>query len=321
MLKLLILRDRLRAFYGKYSSVLMALLRFFLSFSAMLIMNRGLGYMKTLRSPLIPLVLALISSVCPYGGICWILAMFMLAHIFAVSLELALITAAFLLVIALLYYGFQPGDSFLLIVTPMLFALKVPYLVPILAGLGGALVSVVPVSCGIVIYYILQYVRSNAAPLTNGDALDITHRYVQMLNGILLSRTMLLYIIAFAVCLIVVRLVRSLPVNDAWPFAVIAGLLSMLIVFFAGSLLYSVSLDMVSLIGGCVLSGAAAAVYQFFVFSVDYSRTEYTQFEDDEYYYYVKAVPKITVTAPEPRVQRINTVRRPKHTREAEAKR
>ena len=69
----------------------------------------------------------------------------------------------------------------------MLFALKVPYLVPILVGLGGALVSVVPVSCGIVIYYILQYVRSNAAPLTNGDALDITHRYVQMLNGILLK--------------------------------------------------------------------------------------------------------------------------------------
>ena len=174
MLKLLILRDRLRAFYGKYSSVLVALLRFLLALSAMLIMNRGLGYMKTLRSPAIPLVLALISSVCPYGGICWILALFMLAHIFAVSLELALITAAFLLVIALLYYGFQPGDSFLLIVTPMLFALKVPYLVPILVGLGGALVSVVPVSCGVVIYYILQYVRSNAGPLTNGDALDIT---------------------------------------------------------------------------------------------------------------------------------------------------
>ncbi|MBR3007831.1 MAG: ABC transporter permease, partial [Stomatobaculum sp.] len=63
MLKLLILRDRLRAFYGKYSSVLVALLRFLLALTAMLIMNRGLGYMKTLRSPAIPLVLALISSV------------------------------------------------------------------------------------------------------------------------------------------------------------------------------------------------------------------------------------------------------------------
>ncbi len=31
------------------------------------------------------------------------------------------------------------------------------------------------------------------------------------------------------------------------------------------------------------------------------------QFEDDEYYYYVKAVPKLTVTRPDVKVKRINT--------------
>ena len=31
-------------------------------------------------------------------------------------------------------------------------------------------------------------------------------------------------------------------------------------------------------------------------FAVDFRRTEYVQYEDDEYYYYVKAVPKIKVT-------------------------
>ena len=44
---------------------------------------------------------------------------------------------------------------------------------------------------------------------------------------------------------------------------------------------------------------------EFFVFNVDYSRTEHVQFEDDEYYYYVKAVPKNTVTAPQKRVKTI----------------
>jgi hypothetical protein len=42
------------------------------------------------------------------------------------------------------------------------------------------------------------------------------------------------------------------------------------------------------------------------VFSVDYTRTEYLQFEDDEYYYYVKAVPKAAVAIPEKTVKRIN---------------
>ena len=51
---------------------------------------------------------------------------------------------------------------------------------------------------------------------------------------------------------------------------------------------------------------AIGLVLEFFVFSVDYSRTEHLQYEDDEYYYYVKAVPKISIAAPEKTVKRIN---------------
>ena len=39
---------------------------------------------------------------------------------------------------------------------------------------------------------------------------------------------------------------------------------------------------------------------------MDYSRTEVVQFEDDEYYYYVKAVPKNVLATPEKKVKRIN---------------
>ena len=39
--------------------------------------------------------------------------------------------------------------------------------------------------------------------------------------------------------------------------------------------------------------------------TVDYSRTENVQFEDDEYYYYVKAIPKMSVEAPDVNVTRM----------------
>ena len=42
-----------------------------------------------------------------------------------------------------------------------------------------------------------------------------------------------------------------------------------------------------------VLSVLLAAVWNFFTVLLDYSRTERTQFEDDDYYYYVKALPKL----------------------------
>ena len=310
MLKLLVLREQLRAFYGKHSTAITAGIRFLTALVSMICLNSALGYMKVLKSPAIVLVLALISSVCPFGGICWILALFMLAHIFAVSLELALITAAFLLVVALLYYGFAPGDSWIMILTPLLFVLKIPYVAPLLVGLSGALVSVIPLSCGVVVFHLLQYVRSNAGLLTNGESVDITQKYMQMLNGIIMNRTMILYILAFAAAAIVVWLIRNQAFNQAWTIAVIAGILVMLLVFFAGVFLYDVSLSLPSLLAGIAVSGLLAGVYRFFVFHVDYSRTEYTQFEDDEYFYYVKAVPKVTVTAPAPQVRKISTARK-----------
>ena len=39
----------------------------------------------------------------------------------------------------------------------------------------------------------------------------------------------------------------------------------------------------------------------------DYQQTEHLQFEDDEYYYYVKAVPKMTVSEVNKSVKHINS--------------
>ena len=58
-----------------------------------------------------------------------------------------------------------------------------------------------------------------------------------------------------------------------------------------------------------IFSGILGVVIGLFLevifFSVDYSRTENVQFEDDEYYYYVKAVPKVGVQMPEKQVKHI----------------
>ena len=58
-----------------------------------------------------------------------------------------------------------------------------------------------------------------------------------------------------------------------------------------------------------IISALLMLVVEFFAFNMDYSRTEKVQFEDDEYYYYVKAVPKVTVATPERKVKKINRAR------------
>ena len=65
-------------------------------------------------------------------------------------------------------------------------------------------------------------------------------------------------------------------------------------------------INLILMIVGTVLGGVVGYLCQILFFSVDYSRTEYVQYEDDEYYYYVKAVPKINIVNAEVKVKQIN---------------
>ena len=73
----------------------------------------------------------------------------------------------------------------------------------------------------------------------------------------------------------------------------------------AGSIALDLDISFAVILVSAVLGIAVGLVLEFFFFSVDYSRSENIQFEDDEYYYYVKAVPKVGVAAPEKEVKRI----------------
>ena len=68
----------------------------------------------------------------------------------------------------------------------------------------------------------------------------------------------------------------------------------------------SLACSVPSTILGGIVSAGIAWFLQFFIHSVDYTRTSKVQFEDDDYYYYVKAVPKVKVAAPDVRVKRVS---------------
>src|SRR5699024_3841211 len=95
-------------------------------------------------------------------------------------------------------------------------------------------------------------------------------------------------------------------IDYSWYIAIAAGTVVQAVIVFVGVFLFNMSFSVAPFLVGMAVSVAAAAAYTFFVFAVDYTRTEYLQYEDDDYYYYVKAVPKIAVSAPDVKVQKIN---------------
>ena len=315
MVVLLVLKESLKSIYGRYAVFVGAAMKFLLALTAMYLLNQNLGFMKELGSPMVMAGIALVCGFLPYSGISFVMAAVMLAHVYGVSFEMTLIAGIFLILVALLYYGFRPEDSYWLILTPVAFALRIPYVIPILAGLSGSLLSAIPVSCGTVVYYIISYVKQNAGVLTNDASEDITQRYIQLIRSFIGNKIIGVFVVACAVSVLLVYLVHMLSVDYAWVLAIVAGILGQLTVIMAGNFVFGVSVPLVEMTVGIVISLVIAGLYHFFVFAVDYNRTEYLQYEDDDYVYYVKAVPKVVVSKPDVQVQRMNNPRRGRRER------
>ena len=315
MMGLLVFKEKIKQFYGKYNIYIIPVVRFLVGAAAFYLINANVGFMTKLKNPLIPVVMGLVASVVPYGATAFLAGCFIIAHVAQVSLEVALIIAVFMLVVMALYYGFRPDDGYLLLLTPMMFFFQIPYVIPLLVGLSGSLVSIVPVSCGVCIYYILMYVKQNAGVLAGSSMSEMAERFIQVVKNVFGNELMWVMVAAFAAAVLVVFIIRNLSLDYAWSIAIIAGVITQLIVIFIGDFNFNLPISVGSMVAGILVSVLLALLYQFFVFAVDYTRTEYLQYQDDEYYYYVKAVPKIAVSAPDVKVHRIYSRKSGKHER------
>ena len=118
---------------------------------------------------------------------------------------------------------------------------------------------------------------------------------------------MILYMVSFAITVILVYVIRRLSISYAWSIAIGAGAVVQMITLLIGDMILDTGISIVGIFLGNLIAVAIAVVIQFFFFHLDYNRAEQVQFEDNEYYYYVKAIPKITVSKTSKSVKKINS--------------
>lgn len=307
MTNLLVMKEYLKGIYGKYEIYITPVAKFLLAFITLILINRKLGYMNRINSISVVLVASLLCSFLPMNFIVLVAALFILLHLYTFSLECAIVVLALFLVMFLLYFRFSPKDTMNVLLTPICCSINVPFVMPLSAGLMGTPASAISVGCGVIVYSILQYISDSVSTLSSMDAENAMQKYRYVVDGLLNNKTMLVTVFAFAVTVLVVFLIRRMSINHAWTIAIVSGMLVCICVLFVGDLMLDTNISIVSTVIGAVLSAAVVKFLQFFVFNVDYSRTEYVQFEDDEYYYYVKAIPKITVAKPAKTVKKITS--------------
>ncbi len=300
-------RGLIKRFYARYDVYVKPFVKFLLALINFLLLNSKVGFMQQLRNPLVAIVLALICAFLPLNMTVVFAGVLLVAHAYALSLEACAVTAGLLVVMYLLYFRISPKYALLLLITPISFMLGIPYVVPLLGGVLFGPGAAVPSACGAVIYYLINYMSQNTTSLGTGEIKGGALKVASLVDNLLSNREMFICILAMILTVLVVYFIRRLSVDNSREIAIGIGTVVNIVLHLVGALLPGVTIGIISLLLGSVFSVIVAIAVNFFVFSVDYTRTERVQFEDDEYYYYVKAVPKNVIAEPKKTVKRIVT--------------
>lgn len=317
MTALLELKQKIKGVYGQYEIYILPILKFILALVYFVWINSNMGYMSQLNNLFLVLIMALICSILPSAAMVYIGFVMILLHSYALGIEVAGVMLVLILLMMIFLLRFSSGQNIVMVYTPLSFAFNIPALLPIGSGLLGSALSAIPAGCGVVMYYFIRFLRAQSGILSNADT-EITDKLQIMADGLVQNWGMWITVVAFVAVILLVYLIRTRSFDYAWRIAIIAGGVVYVLVMLGGSFCLNATVSMVPLLVCTVVAVLVGIVLEFFVFGGDYSRTERLEYEDDEYIYYVKAVPKASVSTSERSIKKINAepVREEKKTDE-----
>ncbi len=303
MNKITMIRDRIRTLIIEHEMMAQRLWRGILTFVSLLVINRYFGYLSILNHSWVALLIALGVAFIPTSGAGLVLAIYLVIHLANLATDVAMILLLLFLLGYFLCYFYQSKEDYNMILLPVFTQLGIPFVIPMESGLMGGLSEVCSIICGGTISFYLQEIRNNASSfLEEGN--DISAADV-LLHQVLGNRLFYYYMVALIVMFLVISLVRYRKVPYAWMAAVLLGTVSEVVIMLAGYLVTSVPSKVPALLIGSALALAFGFILNFFFRNLDYTRVEHVQFEDDEYYYYVTAVPKVHLAAEDKKVVKI----------------
>ncbi|QOV20074.1 hypothetical protein INP51_03735 [Blautia liquoris] len=285
-------KERILDVYDDYRQYIQLILKFILAFIIFLTINQQLGYMHLINNMFVVLIVSLLCAILPTSAIVVFGGIMILLHTFALGLEAGVLTFVFLLLIYLLFFRFTPKDALAVVITPAACSIGIPGVVPLVAGLLGGPVSSISVCIGIFCFYYLQVIKKVIKPVKSAGTSDMLENLQKMIQGVLNNKALLIFMISGAAAAIIVYAIRRMSIKYAWYLAIGIGCASYIIITAVFSGVMDAGISIFSLFFGTIVSGAIALVVDFFNFNADYRSIENLQYEDDSYFYYVKAVPK-----------------------------
>lgn len=314
------IRAKLTEIYQKHDFIIKSALKFLLMFFSLTKLTKTIGYNSSLSKSMIVILLSAVSAFLPSSLIVFVAILYVFLQIMTASILIAVTVVMIFLVLYLFFLRFTPKEGLSIIATPLLCSLGFPYAVPLFLGMFGSILSVVPAACGVVAYYLLRAVKDNIVTIdqlkhAKDGALPF---YLNILDNLLKNPPMYVMIAVFAIVIIAIVLVRSIQMDYSFEISLGVGTGVMILAFIIGSLKYDMAMPLGSVLLKSLISMGIVFVCLFFYRVLNYSAAEHVQFEDERYYYYVRAVPKITAGSPKKKIRKVMTQKNAQNALEEE---
>lgn len=309
MTKLLEIKEHIRNFCNRFEIYIVPVCKAAIAFVLFFLLSQRLGYAEQVSSIIVTIILTLVCALLPANMIVIFGTIIVLINMWSLSLPAFIFTAAVFLILYVLYFRLSPQKGFYAALTPIALMFNVPYIIPISIGLmdddPGAVFAV---GAGSLSYYMVHSISLNAASISvmnEGD--NVLTKLTEVINQVISNKEMLWVTGLLVAASLIVWAIRRLKVDYAWLIAIVVGAIAQFIGRYVININLHIVTDFLMLVLGIVAAVAVGFVLQFFFFNLDYERTERVQFEDEEYYYYVKAIPKKIVTGTEKKVKKFSS--------------
>ena len=183
MTGLLVAKQILMTLYSKYEVYITPLLKFLLALVSLLLINSRIGYMDSIDKMTVVLIVSLMCSFMPMNFIVVVAAVFIMLHLYAFNLICTIVVGVGFLLMFLVYLRFSPKDTLVVLLMPICFLLRIPYVIPLAMGLIGTPVSAISIACGVIVYYMLHFVTQNVSVILAMADEERTARFVREIHS------------------------------------------------------------------------------------------------------------------------------------------
>lgn len=297
MTNLLKIRDIALKVYRRTGFVLIPVVRLILAYAVFGGINTFIGYDTRFTGTGIRFLLSAVCALLPSAVTVLIAMLLTLVHLFKASMFLSLLVLVAYIILYGLLIRFAPKYAVAVLLIPLLGRYGLHYAVPLVLGCIASPIAILPTICGAFVYGMADAIKAASMREVGMNLDEILMLCKDLMDVIPANKGMLAMIAVFAVVILAVFLIRRLPFSYSLYISVGVGAVLNALGFMIANLAFGIPVNISLLIVMSIMAGLVTVGFEMVRRVLDYNHTQYLSFEDEDYYYYVKAIPKLHLDA------------------------